>query len=147
MPDIHPALLQDCLVIGRFPLCTLLLMDDVTYPWFILVPEREAMTEIHQLCEADQQQLMRESVQLAKALEAAFTPDKLNVAVLGNIVPQLHFHHVVRYRNDPAWPGPVWGQAPAIPYGKESRGAVLAALKTSLGDAVEWRATNQLLIS
>ena len=114
--NLHPVLAQDCLVIGRFPLCRLLLMLDANYPWFILVPDREGITEVHQLPAEDQQQLMCESVSLSRMLEQVFTPDKLNLAALGNVVPQLHVHHVVRYRNDPAWPDPVWGRLPRREY-------------------------------
>jgi diadenosine tetraphosphate (Ap4A) HIT family hydrolase len=117
MFELHPQLAADCVPLGRFPLCQLLLLRDANYPWFVLVPQRPDMREIHQLDEADQQQLLRESVLLARAMEQAFKPDKLNVAALGNLVPQLHVHHVARYRADPAWPAPVWGKVPALAYG------------------------------
>ena len=113
---LHPQLEKDCFVIGRLPLSAVLLMNDANYPWFILVPQREGITEIHQLTEEDQQQLMRESSQLAVAIEKEFKADKINVAALGNVVPQLHVHHIVRYKTDPAWPAPVWGRVPAKPY-------------------------------
>lgn len=113
---LHPQLEKDCFVLGQFPLCTLLLLNDANYPWFILVPQREGITEIHQLSDEDQQQLMRESSQLAAVIEKAFNADKINVAALGNMVPQLHIHHIVRYKTDPAWPVPVWGKVEAIPY-------------------------------
>ena len=129
---IHPRLTQDCLVIGQLDLCHLLLMQDANYPWFILVPDRENITEIHQLSSADQQQLMEESVMLSRALESAFNPDKLNIAALGNVVPQLHIHHVVRYRTDAAWPAPVWGRVPVKSYTEEELSAVIHALKQVL---------------
>lgn len=113
---LHPQLEKDCFVLGQFPLCTLLLLNDANYPWFILVPQREGITEIHQLSDEDQQQLMRESSQLAAAIEKAFNADKINIAAIGNMVPQLHIHHIVRYKTDPAWPAPVWGKIEAIPY-------------------------------
>ena len=137
--NIHSVLQQDCLVIGRFRLCYLLLNRDANYPWFILVPDREEITEIHQLVEVDQQQLMRESVQLATALEAAFAPDKLNIAALGNVVPQLHVHHIVRYRNDPAWPDPVWGRLPPQAYTREDLQSVQVAARQALANTdTEW---------
>ena len=135
--NIHPVLQQDCRVVGRFPLCYLLLMQDANYPWFILVPDREDITEIHQLCEVDQQQLMRESVLLAAALETVFSPDKLNIAALGNIVSQLHVHHIVRYRSDPAWPAPVWGAVVRSAYTDEVLRDVLDKVRNSLGDDFE----------
>jgi len=113
---LHPQLEKDCFVIGRFPLCALLLINDASYPWFILVPQREGITEIHQLTEEDQQQLMRESSMLAACIEKEFNADKINIAALGNMVPQLHIHHIVRYKVDPAWPAPVWGKLEAVPY-------------------------------
>jgi len=116
MAKIHPQLQQDCTIIGRFPLCYLLLMEDANYPWFILVPDREGVGEIFQLSAQDQQQLMKESSQLAAVIAAKFKADKINIAALGNMVPQLHIHHVVRYRDDAAWPAPIWGAVPVKPY-------------------------------
>jgi len=130
--EIHAQLQADCLAIGRFPLCYLLLSRDANYPWCILVPDREGITEIHQLTDAEQQQLIRESSRLARALEKAFSPDKLNIAALGNIVPQLHIHHLVRYRTDPAWPAPVWGKVAPRPYGEQQLAALLGKLGSEL---------------
>lgn len=114
--QLHPQLEKDAVALGRFKLCRLLLMNDANYPWFILVPERENIREIHELNDTDRGQLWDESAQLSRALMEAFKPDKLNVATLGNQVPQLHVHHIVRYTHDPAWPQPVWGKVPPRPY-------------------------------
>ena len=138
MADLHPQLAKDCLPVGRFPLCRLLLMRDANYPWFILVPDREGVTEIYHLNEADRQQLLRESCSLSAALVTAFHPDKLNVAAIGNLVPQLHIHHVVRYRDDAAWPAPVWGRVPPRSYSDAQLAAVIAKLKTSLDGGLEY---------
>jgi diadenosine tetraphosphate (Ap4A) HIT family hydrolase len=116
MFELHPQLAKDCLPLGRFELSRLLLMDDANYPWFILVPEREDVREVHGLADPDRRQLWEESAWLARALERGFAPDKLNIAALGNQVPQLHVHHIVRYRHDTSWPNPVWGRVPAKPY-------------------------------
>ena len=129
MAGIHERLRQDCLVVGRFPLCRLLLMRDANYPWFILVPDREGITEIYQLDDADQQQLTRESARLAAVLAAQFHADKINIAAIGNLVPQLHIHHVVRYRSDVAWPAPVWGAVPATPYTQAALSDVIGNLR------------------
>lgn len=91
-------------------------MNESNYPWFILVPERENIREIHELNDSDRRQLWDESALLARALTETFKPDKLNIAALGNQVPQLHLHHIVRYTHDAAWPQPVWGKVPARPY-------------------------------
>jgi len=119
MADLHPQLLEDCLVLGRFPLCRLLLMKDANYPWFILVPDRDDVSEIHHLSGEDQLQLIRESAFLSAVIEETFRADKINIAALGNVVPQLHLHHVVRYRDDMAWPSPIWGKYPAREYTEE----------------------------
>lgn len=128
MFTLDPRLRQDTVTLGQFPLSLLLLMNDRTYPWFILVPQRAGIREIYELPTDDQQQLLRESSQLAATLAALLHPDKLNIAALGNVVPQLHLHHVARFRTDPAWPAPVWGKAPAVPYAPEP----LAALRDRL---------------
>lgn len=120
MADLHPQLEKDCLLLGYFELCKLLLMKDENYPWFILVPDRPGITEIYQLDEDDQQQLMRESSIMAKLLVDDFNADKVNIAALGNVVPQLHVHHVARYKDDPAWPAPVWGACAALAYDAEA---------------------------
>ena len=117
---------------GRFPLSHLLLMKDSNYPWFILVPDRDNITEIHQLSDKDQQQLIAESSILSRIIGQQFNADKINIAALGNLVPQLHLHHIVRYTTDAAWPSPVWGKLPAKPYTDEKMKQVITLLKTGL---------------
>ncbi|MGD8576244.1 MAG: HIT family protein, partial [Thiohalophilus sp.] len=99
---------------------------------FILVPDRDDISEIYELDETDQQQLMQESVILGRAMMRAFKGDKLNIAALGNVVPQLHIHHIVRYRGDPAWPAPVWGRVPAKKYDIEKQEEVIRLVKQEL---------------
>ena len=118
--DLHPQLASDSILLGRFPLSRLLLMNESRYPWLILVPERADIREIFELDNADQQQLMLESCLLAEHLKRKFAADKMNVAAIGNLVPQLHLHHVVRYHTDAAWPAPVWGRFPPEPYSPEA---------------------------
>ena len=115
---LHPQLVADCLVLGELPLCVVLLANDRQYPWLILVPKRAALREIHHLNATDQQQLMRESCAVAGVLENELSAEKINVAALGNMVPQLHVHHVARFSNDAAWPAPIWGKHPAKVYDK-----------------------------
>ncbi len=119
MPVIHPQLQNDCVLLGRFTLCHLLLHKDSNYPWFILVPDRDDISEIYQLSDNDQHQLMTESCHLARILATHFNADKMNVAALGNIVPQLHIHHIVRYKHDAAWPAPIWGKVKMKPYAEQ----------------------------
>lgn len=114
--QLHLQLAADCLVVGDLPLSRLLLSLDANYPWFLLVPRVADVRELHHLSAEDQQQLLRESSALAAAMEQVLAPDKLNVAALGNVVSQLHVHHVARFRDDAAWPAPIWGRVPAIPY-------------------------------
>jgi len=139
-PDfaLHPRLAADTFVLGDFPLCRLLLMNDAQYPWCILVPRREGAREIYLLDERDQQQLLRESAQLSRAMMDAFSGHKLNVAALGNVVPQLHVHHIVRFPGDPAWPGPVWGRHPPRPYAPGERAAAGEALRNRLAPDLAW---------
>ena len=119
MIKLHPQLEKDCIVLGEFSLCSLLLLNDANYPWFILLPNREGISEIHQLSVADQQQLLKESMFFSHCLEQIFQPDKLNIAALGNVVPQLHIHHIARFTTDACWPAPVWGAVASIPYQKK----------------------------
>ncbi len=113
---LHERLAADCVVLGDLPLSRVLLARDGRYPWLILVPRHAGLREIHHLCEADQQQLMRESCALGRLMETVLSPDKLNVAALGNLVPQLHLHHIARFTGDDAWPGPIWGRFEAQHY-------------------------------
>lgn len=107
--QLAEALQRDCIEVGQLPLSLVLMMNDRQYPWFILVPKRVDIREVYQLTMADQQQLAHESSWFGQALMSYFRGDKLNIAALGNMVPQLHVHHIVRFRHDCAWPKPVWG--------------------------------------
>lgn len=131
MAALHPQLAADCVPLGRFPLCRLLLLDDRTYPWFILLPDRDGLSEIYQLDAPERLQLLEESCRLGSFLMREFNGDKLNLAALGNQVPQLHLHHIVRYRTDPAWPAPVWGKFPPQAYS----GSELKAIRNRVNAA------------
>ncbi|WP_066016463.1 HIT domain-containing protein [Endozoicomonas atrinae] len=142
--ELDPQLARDCVVVGDFPVCRLLLMNDSQYPWFILVPRVQGVEEIYQLDETDQQQLLFESSYLAEMLQVLFSAEKMNVAALGNVVRQLHVHHVVRYSTDAAWPAPVWGKHPARPYTDEALSEVMQKLKKSISDmpSFQWAHTD-----
>lgn len=135
--QLHPRLAADCILIGRLPLSQLLLMDDARYPWFVLVPRRLNVSEIYELDDDDQRLLWQESAQLSRFMKQAFHADKLNVGVLGNLVPQLHMHHVARFRTDPAWPGPVWGHSEPQPYAKHAISERVAMACDALGEVIE----------
>ena len=130
--QLHERLQQDCIAIGRFNLCQLLMMNDSQYPWFILVPERADIKEIYQLNNADRQFLNQESCLLAENMAELFNADKMNIAAIGNLVPQLHIHHIVRYKTDKAWPAPVWGKFVAQPYTDEQISELTAEVKAQL---------------
>ena len=124
---------EDTWLIGDFPLCRLLLSNDSNYPWFILVPRREGISELFQLDDVDQQLMWAETTALAGVLKELFTADKMNVATLGNVVSQLHMHVIARYASDAAWPGPVWGKHPAKPYSEADVQVIRDKLKAVLG--------------
>ncbi len=134
MFKLHPQLASDTIVVGEFPLCQLLLMNDLNYPWFILVPRRADVKETFELDKADQYQLCHESSHLGETMQKVFQADKMNVAALGNMVPQLHIHHIARYKTDPAWPKPVWGMHEPIPYSNRALQETCANLVDHLRD-------------
>jgi diadenosine tetraphosphate (Ap4A) HIT family hydrolase len=114
--QLDSRLQNDTVRIASWPLCDLLLMNDANYPWCILVPRVVDISELFQLSRMQRQQLDLESCFLAATLMQIFEGDKMNVAALGNVVKQLHIHHVVRFSTDAAWPAPVWGRVPVQPY-------------------------------
>jgi diadenosine tetraphosphate (Ap4A) HIT family hydrolase len=131
--SLHPQLEQDTAALGDLPLSRLLLANDANFPWLLLVPRRLGATEIIDLDKAEQAQLMVEIDTVSRALKAVTACDKLNVAAIGNVVPQLHVHIVARRRGDPAWPKPVWGAVPARAYDPAEREPFLAALRLKIG--------------
>ncbi len=106
---LHPQLAKDTTIIGEFPVSLALLHKDKAVPWVILVPKKDNLKELHHLPMDEQQALLLESQAVSEVLEHLFTPDKINLGALGNMVPQLHIHHIARFSSDIAWPGPVWG--------------------------------------
>jgi diadenosine tetraphosphate (Ap4A) HIT family hydrolase len=131
---LQPRLKQDCIELGRFQLCLLLLMNDSQYPWFILVPEKPEISEIYQLNKSDQTLIIEESSYLSENLAQIYDADKMNIASLGNIVSQLHIHHIVRYQTDKTWPSPVWGKLDPIPYTPSEIATIKATLATHLSN-------------
>ncbi|GGE60992.1 histidine triad (HIT) protein [Streptosporangium jomthongense] len=113
---LHERLEADTIHLGRTSLCEVRLMNDQAWPWVLLVPALAGIREIYELSPEQQHLLMQESSALSRGMMEAFGGDKMNVAALGNMVPQLHLHHIVRFEGDAAWPGPVWGKQPPVPY-------------------------------
>lgn len=113
---LHKQLAHDTIQIGDLPLCKILLMNDARFPWLILVPRRESVSEAFDLSMNDQQLLWQEAALVAEKLKAFTVADKMNLATLGNQVPQLHIHVVARFKDDAAWPAPVWGVGKTVAY-------------------------------
>ena len=132
MFSLHPRLVADSVIVGRFSLSILLLSKDANYPWCILVPEREDIRELHHLESQDQLQLVIESCRLSEVMTSLFDAHKMNVAALGNMVPQLHLHHVARFTHDPAWPQPIWGKVPAKDYSEADLAERVKRLQAAL---------------
>jgi len=139
MPDsmsdswsLHPQLARDTINIGDLPLSRVLVINDANYPWLLLVPRRAEVTEIIDLDEVAQAQLTTEVSRVARALKAVTDCTKLNIAALGNVVPQLHVHVIARRQGDAAWPRPVWGVVPAAPYDKAELEPLVSALRRKI---------------
>lgn len=114
--ELHKKLKEDASFITDLGLSRVLLLNDSTMPWLILVPRRKGVREIYELGEADRLTLMEEVTIASKVIEELYSPDKINVGALGNIVDQLHIHVIGRSVADRAWPGPAWGSRGSIPY-------------------------------
>ena len=120
---LHPRLENDTVFVADYALSRVLLMNDARFPWLLLVPRRAGICQLHELAHAERMVLIEEIARAGKALIAVSAAAKINVAALGNIVPQLHVHVVARNASDPAWPNPVWGFGEPIPYSLEARAA------------------------
>jgi diadenosine tetraphosphate (Ap4A) HIT family hydrolase len=129
---LDPQLERDTVKIGDMTLCRTLLINDANYPWLLLVPRRPHICDIIDLDAGDQVQLMSEITQAARALKAITGCHKINIAALGNVVPQLHVHIVARSRGDAAWPKPVWGAVLPRAYDDALLQELLATLRQRL---------------
>ena len=129
---LHPQLAQDTHFVTDLPLCRVLLMNESRYPWLILVPRRANVREIIELSADERTQLWAESDQVSRVLLALFQADKLNLGALGNLVPQLHLHHLARFQTDAAWPAPVWGKFPPIAYSEAQAAERVQAIQQAL---------------
>ena len=113
---LHPKLAADTFLVADWPVNRVLLMNDTTFPWLILVPQREGLRDLHDVSAADEAAFWGEINLAARTLKGLTSADKMNVAALGNMVPQLHVHVIARFDGDAAWPGPVWGAVPPVAY-------------------------------
>lgn len=132
MFELDSRLQNDTFFVCDLTLSRVLLMNDSQFPWLILVPMRDDVAEIIDLTEQEQQMLLSESAKVSKAMQKLFSPYKLNVAALGNVVRQLHVHHVARFENDVAWPKPVWGNQSSVAYEESDAAEIISELKLKL---------------
>lgn len=130
--SLDPRLAADTHLVGELALSRLLLMDDARFPWLVLVPRIVGARELVDLDATDRATLLDEVTQVGRALETLLSPDKLNIAALGNVVAQLHVHVIARSTQDVAWPQPVWGFGTREPYAAIARERRLAELRATL---------------
>jgi diadenosine tetraphosphate (Ap4A) HIT family hydrolase len=130
--SLHPQLERDTGNIGDLPLSRVLVINDANFPWLLLVPRRPDIVEVIDLDEVAQAQLMTEIARVSRALREVTQCHKLNVAALGNAVPQLHVHIIARFRTDAAWPKPVWGAAPPRAYERDTLHDLVTPLRRKI---------------
>src|SRR5688500_4810410 len=114
---LDPRLEETSVHVIDWPLAQLRLKDDARFHWLLLVPRRHEVVEFTDLSADDYLQLSAEILAATRVVQEVAQPDKVNVAMLGNVVPQMHVHVVGRFSSDTAWPDPIWchGAGPAYP--------------------------------
>ncbi len=127
--SLHPQLAADTFVVDDWPLCRVLLMNDARFPWLILVPRKNGLRDFDEVAAQDKPALLAEIDRASCALRAETSAEKMNVAALGNMVPQLHMHVVARFSDDAAWPAPIWGVGEAVPYTTSQVDTLITALR------------------
>jgi len=130
--QLDKTLEQDCYCVAELAFSRLLLMNDQQYPWLILVPRVESAQELYELTFQQQQALWTEIADISKLMKELFSPIKLNIGALGNIVRQLHVHIIARFEHDNAWPGPVWGAHKPIAYTETESKALIEKIRQAL---------------
>jgi diadenosine tetraphosphate (Ap4A) HIT family hydrolase len=133
--SLHPQLAADTVSVCDLALSRLLAMNDANFPWLILVPRRARVSEIIDLG-SEQAVLMNEISLVSRALKDETRCDKLNVAAIGNVVPQLHIHVVARRKDDAAWPKPVWGAVPRLAYETDAMERFIGAIRGRLASSL-----------
>jgi diadenosine tetraphosphate (Ap4A) HIT family hydrolase len=129
---LHPDLIRDTVEVTRLPLCRVGLMNDATYPWLVLSPMLTGLRDLHDVPAEHHTTVMAEIGRAARALQKLYTTDKINVAALGNVTPQLHIHVIARSAGDPAWPKPIWGIVPIKPYAADALAATITKIRGAL---------------
>lgn len=132
---IEPRLLDNAIILAPLFRCHILLKNNATIPWVLVVPEApREMQDLHDLDEAQYQETTQVIRVVSHFVDAHFQPEKLNVACIGNQVRQMHIHIVARHPDDPAWPGVVWGaHYPKKPYAE----AAIATIRNAFRAFIE----------
>lgn len=133
--ELDPRLRADSLQVVTLGLCEVRLNRDARYPWLLVIPQVSGVREILDLDAIDQDRLWAEIRVAARVLKACCSPTKLNIAALGNQVPQLHVHVIARFDHDAAWPDPVWGAHPALAYSETALSQILDSLLLAFREA------------
>ncbi|NJL08767.1 MAG: HIT family protein [Methylacidiphilales bacterium] len=123
---------QGSVLLAELPLSSVRLVDDARFPWLLLIPRLAGAVDLIDLSENERAALMEEIAAASSALKETTGCTKLNVAALGNQVPQLHVHVIARFQGDAAWPDPVWGKGVRVPYAADAREALVKSLRASL---------------
>jgi diadenosine tetraphosphate (Ap4A) HIT family hydrolase len=134
MFKLDPRIEKDSIFIKDLPLCQIRLQNDSRYPWLVLLPSKNDLTEVYELTEEDQELLIKESSLVSKALALTTNCKKVNVANLGNVVSQLHWHVVARFEQDLTWPGPIWGIGTSVPWDDQKRAEFIDSFIRNLAE-------------
>ncbi len=130
--NIDARLTEGSVLLGDLALCRVFLVDNVLFPWVVLIPRRPKLVELLDLSAQERHLLMDEITLVSDCFRKIFSPDKLNVATLGNQVAQLHIHVIARFKTDAAWPDPVWGKGKEL-YGRKELEEKCQKIKESMG--------------
>lgn len=135
--QLNEKLEKDTVCIGDFALSRVLLVNDQRFPWVILVPRQNDVEEYFDLSAQNYTTLMAESLYVARMMSQHFQASSMNIAALGNVVRQLHVHHVVRFESDECWPSPIWGKGSAVPYEHHALDALVKVYQSLLSECLE----------
>ena len=132
---LHTQLAQDTFFIRDLKLSQLVLMNDKRFPWMVLVPRKHGASDLLDLLPGEQKTLLDEINRTSVFMKQFFRPEKLNIATIGNIVPQLHIHIVGRFAKDLAWPKPVWGFGDMVRFEEDEGKKLVAQIQNQLPHA------------
>ena len=118
--------------VTSFAGCALRLVNDARYLWLLLIPQKNDVFEWHDLTSHERHQLIDTASAIAEIIQKYSQADKMNLATIGNIVPQFHFHIIARHKSDEAWPNPVWGRGQTVAYEDEALATQLTMLQNWL---------------